>query len=339
MMYRRRSLTIVAAVLLLLVLLAACGGAADRKPDSVSYVKNKSDLAKISKSNKYIQRELFLTDASGLLVPQPTGLPETHAPVKQVLGYLVKDGPVTDLLPSGFQAVLPSDTEVNSAVIDSRGQLTADFSKELLGARPEDQEKIVQSIVWTATQFDGVKSVAISVNGKLLNEWPGSGLPVGRNLTRADGINTTFGSVADVADSQPQTVYYLATDKGKSFDVPVTVRISDTGDLLSGLVNALIHEPVGSDFISAFNPDTQLLEKPVVSDGVVHLHFNSAIYEDKASKAISDQALRSLVLTLTEESGIRQVSIKIGNSGKVLLESGRTITGPVSRSMVNATGL
>ncbi|WP_241654651.1 GerMN domain-containing protein [Sporolactobacillus shoreae] len=340
MMYRRSFTLITGALLLLsLILLSACGGTADRKPDSVSYVKNKADLAKISKSTKYIQRELFLTDATGLLVPQPTALPDTHTPVKQVLQYLVKDGPVSNLLPSGFQAVLPSDTVVNSTSLDSGGHLTADFSKDLLGARPEDRERIVQSIVWTATQFDTVNSVTISVAGKVLSEWPGGGQPVGRDLTRADGINMTFGSVADVTGSRSQTVYYLASDKGKSFDVPVTVRVADTADPLSALVNAMIHEPAGSDFISAFNPDIQLLEKPVIKNGVVQLHFNSAIYEDKESKTISDQALRSLVLTLTGESGIRQVSIKIGNSSKVTLESGKTLTGPVSRSMVNASGL
>lgn len=329
------------AVLLLvlsLALLTACG-VADRKPSSVDYVKNKADLSKVAKSSKYIKRELFFSDAKGLLVPQAVGLPETKAPIKQVLNYLVDDGPVSNILPNGFQAVLPPGTEVKSAEVNGQGGLTVDFSKDLLDAPADAQNEIIQSIVWTATQFDTVKNVTLTVDGQTLGKWPKTGAEIGTALTRATGINQTFDTIADVTGSQPVTVYYLSVEKGKSYDVPVTVRVSNQGDKLETMVNTLIHEPTGTDFISTLSPNTQLVSKPYVKDGIAYLHFNQSIYEDKASKTISDQALRSLVLTLTGVDGINKLSIKIGNSSKMTLESGTTISGPVTRSMVSATGL
>lgn len=339
MFYRRSSVT-AAAVLLALALLAGCGAAADRQPSSVQYVKNKSELAKTAHNIKSVQRELYLSDENGLLAPQTVALPASPAPARQVLDYLVQDGPVTDLLPNGFRAVLPAGTMVKSVSLDRQGLLTADFSSELLDAPVSDQGRIVQSIVWTLTQFDNVKKVTIRVNGKALNGWPNSKQPVGQELTRSDGINETFGGVADVADSVPATVYYLSSNKGKSYDVPVTVRIARSGsDSLYSLVNTLIREPAGTVFISTFSPDTELVEKPVVKNGVVYLHFNDALFTDKAAKTISDDALRCLVLTLTGENGIRLVSIKVGSSDKVMLEFGKMISGPVSRSMVSPAGL
>lgn len=338
-MIQHRRLPIVLALilsLLLIALLSACG-AENREPDDVRYVKSKEDLQKVSKNVKYIQRTLFLSDANGLLVPQTVGLPETNSPARQVLEYLVQDGPITELLPNGFQAILPADTEVKNVAIDRRGNLTADFSKEFLEARAQDQEKTVQSVVWTLTQLDNVKSVTLKADGKTLDEWPDSGRAIGKSLTRADGINTMFGGVADVTGSEALTVYYLTANKEKSYAVPVTIRNSGEQDKISSLVAALIHEPAGGDFISTFNPSTRLLEKPVIKDGTVSLHFNNAIYEDKASKTISDQALRCLVLTLTGEPKIEKVSIRVGDSKKVTLESGKTFTGPVSRSMVSAS--
>ncbi|WP_010630376.1 GerMN domain-containing protein [Sporolactobacillus vineae] len=341
MRYRRFTCSAVILVFLLSAsLLAGCGGADTQKPDSLSYVKSKSDLQKASKATTYIQRQLYLSNATGVLIPQAVGLPETKDAIRQTLQYLVKDGPVTDLLPNGFQAVLPPDTEVTHTSLDARGNLTADFSKELIGTGA-DRQQILQSIVWTATQFDQVKSVTVRIAaGKGASGGSaGAAQVVGRELTRADGINPVFGSLADVTGSSQQTVYYLAADKGKTYEVPVTVRIADQGDILSGLVAALIHEPASSDFISPFNPDTKLVEKPTISDGVVRLHFNNAIFDSPKAKKISDQALRSLVLTLTGEPGIRQVAIKVGNSERILLESGKVISGPVSRKMVDATGL
>lgn len=340
MRYRRFTYgALLLACLMSVSLLAACGGAGTQKPDSLSYVKSKSDLQKASKATTYIQRQLYLADSAGVLIPQSVGLPQTKDVVRQTLQYLVKDGPVTDLLPNGFQAVLPPDTEVTRAVLDSNGNLTADFSKELVTAGT-DRQQILQSIVWTATQFDQVKTVTVRVAGKSITNGPsGTAQVIGRNLTRSDGINPVFGTLADVTGSSQQTVYYLAADKGSTYEVPVTIRIADQGDILSGLVAALIHEPASSDFISPFNPDTKLVEKPTLSDGVVHLHFNSALYDSTSAKKVSDQALRSLVLTLTGEPGIRQVAIKVGNSDRILLESGKVISGPVSRKMVDATGL
>jgi germination protein M len=327
------------AFLLSASLLTACGGADTQKPDSLSYVKSKSDLEKASKATPYIQRQLYLSDAAGVLIPQSIGLPQTKDTVRQALQYLVKDGPVTDLLPNGFQAVLPPDTEVTHTSLDAKGNLTVDFSKELVSAEG-DRQQMLQSIVWTATQFDQVKTVTVRIAGKSTsNGATGTTQVVGRHLTRADGINPVFGSLADVTGSSQQTVYYLVADKEKTYQVPVTVRIADQEDILSELVAALIHEPASSDFISPFNPDTKLVEKPTISDGIVHLHFNQAIYDSPKAEKISDQALRSLVLTLTGKPGIRQVAIKVGNSERILLESGKVISGPVSRKMVDATGL
>ncbi|GGL41690.1 GerMN domain-containing protein [Sporolactobacillus putidus] len=339
MLYRRSSVMTAAVMLAFMALLAGCG-TADRQPSSVQYVKSPSELNRTANNLKSVQRELYLSDANGFLAPQTIALPASNAPAKQVLDYLAQDGPVTDLLPNGFQAILPAGTIVKSVSLDQQGLLTADFSRELLDAPAGDQDKIVQSVVWTLTQFDTVKKVTIRVNGRILNEWPGSKKPVGQGLTRSDGINETFGGVADVADSVPATVYYLSSNKGKSYDVPVTVRMTQAGsDDLYGLVNTLIHEPAGSAFISTFSPETELVEKPVVKNGVVYLHFNDALYANKESKTISDDAFRCLVLTLTGEKGIRLVSIKVGSSDKVMLESGKTIAGPVSRSMVSPAGL
>ncbi|MFX3616306.1 MAG: GerMN domain-containing protein [Sporolactobacillus sp.] len=325
-------------IVLSLALLSACG-VADRKPSSVDYVKNKADLSKATKSSKYIKRELFLTDANGLLVPQAVGLPESKTPIKQVLNYLVDDGPVSNILPNGFQAVLPPGTEIKSAKVSAQGQLTVNFSKELLDAPADAQNEIVQSIVWTATQFDTVKNVSLTVDGQALGKWPKTGTVIGTALTRASGINQTFDTVADVTGSKPVTVYYLSVEKGKSYDVPVTVRVNDQGDPLETMVNALIHEPLGTDFISTLNPETQLVSKPYIKDGIAYLHFNKALYEDKSSKTISDQALRSLVLTLTGVKGVSKLSIRVGNSDKITRESGGMISGPVTRSMVSAAGL
>ncbi|MCO7175992.1 GerMN domain-containing protein [Sporolactobacillus kofuensis] len=338
-MYRRTSMIITGVSLILSIgLLSGCG-VADRQPDSVSYVNSKADLTKSGRHPQFTARVLYLMDANGYVVPQMLGLPNTKSSVRQVLNYLVDDGPVANALPNGFRATLPSGTEILNVLNDQRGNLTVNFSKELLDTPVSNQNRAVQSIVWTLTQFQSVKTVTITVEGKQLDKWPAVQNASGRMLTRADGINQVAGDVADLTGSEPVTVYYMAANKGKTYDVPVTVRADGRTDQVTTMVHALIHEPATSNLISPMNPDSQLMSKPKIENGTVFLHFNDAIYDNKKAKTINDQVLRSLVLTLTEDPAIQKVSIQVGQSTKITLESGRILSGPVSREMVDATGL
>src|SRR5699024_12319256 len=68
-------------------------------------------------------RQLYLIDVNGMVVPQTLELPniDSNEVAKQVLEYLVKDGPVTSILPNGFQAVLPAGrSEEHTSELQSR---------------------------------------------------------------------------------------------------------------------------------------------------------------------------------------------------------------------------
>src|SRR5699024_402390 len=59
-----------------------------------------------------VKRELYLIDADGMVAPQTVELPKSEQVATQAMEYLVKGGPVTDILPNGFEAVLPQGTEI-----------------------------------------------------------------------------------------------------------------------------------------------------------------------------------------------------------------------------------
>src|SRR5699024_3106557 len=63
-------------------------------------------------SSETVARQLFLVDVNGQLASQTIELPATKEAATQVLEHLVVGGPVTSMLPNGFQAVLPEGTEI-----------------------------------------------------------------------------------------------------------------------------------------------------------------------------------------------------------------------------------
>lgn len=66
-------------------------------PKDVTYVEDEKALqeqetAEKEKAIETVQRELYLIDKNGFVVPQTFALPKTNAAAKQVLEYLVENG-------------------------------------------------------------------------------------------------------------------------------------------------------------------------------------------------------------------------------------------------------
>jgi germination protein M len=317
-------------------------------PDKVTVAKKGDDQSQKvsgekSKAAKMVDRKLFLIDAHGHVTPQTVKLPSVKTPANQVLEYLVKDGPVSDILPDGFQAVLPAGTTFTLNLDPKDGTLTADFSKDFLNYKAKDEEKMLEAITWTLTQFDSVKRVKLSVNGKALTKMPVAKTPISsEGLTRADGINMTLGNVVDVTGSESVVVYYLSeNDNGDTYYVPVTRRIDATKDLLTAKVNALINPPVSDPTLaSPFNgSDVELVDAPVIKDGVVTLDFNEHLYTDAKKKVVSDKAINCLALTFIGDENIKKVAVEVKGKTEMTLESGKPLTKPVTKPIVNKTGI
>ncbi|WP_449537173.1 GerMN domain-containing protein [Ferdinandcohnia sp. Marseille-Q9671] len=284
-----------------------------------------------------VKRDLFLIDENGLVVPYAVDLPKEDGAAKQVLQYLVAGGPINEILPDGFRAVIPQDTEVSVNLKD--GTITADFSKEFGTYNAEDEAKILQAITWTLTQFDNVKNVVISVNGHVLEEMPVNSTPIPADLSRADGINIDNSEVVDITNSRPVTLYFYVQNEDAEYYVPVTKRIENTGDdQVAAVVNALIDGPnITSNLISDIHQNVELLDSSM-EDGKVTLDFNEAIFGAFNEKMISKHVINSLVLSLTEQPEIKGVSITVNGSADVVTEDGKSLTEPVTRPTNVNTG-
>ncbi|WNB93231.1 GerMN domain-containing protein [Bacillus sp. NEB1478] len=346
----RKTLRTGAPLLLLSVslLVSGCGLGGEKTgseldPPKVNYVKEGKSLDKKDKTAKSAQtqrRQLFLFDSNGMVVPQVLALPKNDETAKQVLQYLVKDGPVSNMIPNGFQAVLPADTEVLSVNI-KKGTATANFSKEFTEYKPKDELKILQAITFTLTQFDNIKKVKIQIDGKNQNSMPVNNTPIGEGVSRIDGINVENGNVADITNSNVVTLYFLAQTQDQTYYVPVTRRVAKQGtDKVTATIENLINGPTAqSKLLTDFRTDVKLLSTPVVNkDGVATLNFNSALLDNKEENRIADEVLNSIVLSLTELPEVKKVAIQVNGKSKIFNEKGKELTAPVSRPKEVNTG-
>jgi len=334
------------------VLLSGCGlfsTETQKKIDPPKTVTVKEGTVPVSKETTVkekevakdtVKTELYLIDKDGYVVPQTLALPKTTSVAKQALEYLVADGPVTNMLPNDFRAVLPEDTDISVNINKDNGVATVNFSKEFKNYQPEDEQKILQSVTWTLTQFDNIKSVKLQMNGHDLNEMPVSGTPISENLSRATGINIDTSDVADITNTKPVTVYYIGGVEGSYYYVPVTRRISNTEkDNYAAIVNQLIQGPSEkSTLVSEFMSDVKLLDTPKYENGTLTLNFNKNIYDSFKEKEISQSLLDTLVLSLTEQQGVEKVAVEVDGKVDIKNDKGKKVSEPVTRPEKVNTG-
>ncbi|MCF6138137.1 GerMN domain-containing protein [Pseudalkalibacillus berkeleyi] len=277
------------------------------------------------------QLQVYLINENGLVVPQTMNLPLSQEPAKQVVEYLVRDGKVSNMLPNGMRAVLPAGTEVLDVNID-QGTAVVDFSEDFKEYAVEDEQRILQSLTYTLTQFDNISAVKIRINGIDQKVMPVNQTPIGESMTRADGINIETNGVVDITGSDTVTVYFVGASDGKYQYVPVTRVVSSKDNLVKSTVNELLNGPsLQSGLLSDFRNTVELVSAPVEENGVVTLNFNEAILSELDNTAISNVVLNSLVLSITELTGVEKVSIKVNGEAEVLTEVGKKLTEPVSR--------
>ncbi|MFJ5965519.1 GerMN domain-containing protein [Bacillus sp. NPDC093026] len=315
-------------------------------PQNVTYVKeNKKDKqtvkeGKEEKKADTVMRELYLIDKDGYVVSQSIPLPKNKGSAKQTLEYLVEGGPISDLLPNGFRAVLPADTSVSVDIKD--GTAIVDFSNEFKNYKKEDEQRILQSVTWTLTQFDSIAKVKLKMNGHELKEMPVNGTPISEDLSREDGINIQHEAVADMTATKPVTVYYLSESDDQTYYVPVTTRSPKKDeDPITAAIDELVSGPSKtSNLLTDFNQDVKLVTPPKVKDGHVTLDFNESIFgsADEKKKVISQKVLNSIVLTLTEMPDVKSVSVKVNGKAELVNEKGAELTKPVTRPEQVNTG-
>ncbi|MFA1820605.1 GerMN domain-containing protein [Virgibacillus oceani] len=278
-------------------------------------------------------RQLYLFDANGLVAAQTLELPapESNQVAQQVLEHLVKGGPVTPMLPNGFQAVLPEGTEVLGVNLQEDGTMIVDFSNEFEEYDAADEVKIVESVTHTLTQFENVYQVQLRMNGHPLQEMPVNGTPIGEGYSRENGINV-MDTDLNIMNSQAVTMYYPAEHNESRYYVPVTQYVEDAEEnKYASIVQGLLEGPgMQSNITHVFNAETTLADNPALEDGVLNLTFSKEILQDREQSIISDEVMETLVRTLTENQEIEAINVSVENVDQLVNENGEAYNEPVT---------
>lgn len=268
---------------------------------------------------------LYYRDDAGLVVPVMRRIPWEEGIAKAAVGLLIDEPALRDDLKTvGLIPVLPAGTEVVGMTVKD-GIAKIDFNKDLLSYTTEvDEKAIVQSLVYTLTEFEAIDKVQLLVDGKEMKKLS-FGTKVADPLER-ENINLTL----ELSEEQvPVVVYYkTSTDIGDPLFVPVTVGVSSLkGDIKSALLALVDGQPENLGLHSDL-PANVVLNDVYVKDGVAYIDFSKEIKNIAGGKANQQAIIYELGLTLREiEPSISQIRI-LSEGKEIKLDSSVSLNLP-----------
>ena len=276
---------------------------------------------------------VYVKDSEGYLAPVTiqAKLDSKLSPEAQALALLVDGGPYAKLLPQGFKPVLPKGTEIKNVSVDKNTQLAkVEFSKAFQDYNEQDERSIVEAITWTLTGMQGIQSVELWEEGEKLPEMPVAAFPLDHPLTRTIGINVEAEQGVDYSLSTPVTLYFSSiTDQDHQYFVPVTRLVPRTDDKLGAALNQLAQGPLeGSSLVPVWLSDVKV-NTIAQKDGTVTIDLSDDQY--KQGTAAPSEMMKAVVLSLTENSGLSKVQIKLNGKSDFKDDQNVSYTQPVSR--------
>ena len=231
---------------------------------------------------------------------------------KQLIEMLIKEGEGEAKLPSGFKNMIPSDTKIIG--IDYKDSvLKINFSKEILNISEKEEEKMIEAIIYTLMEIEGVEKIILYVQDEILTKLPHSKKNLPATLDRSYGINKEY-MMDSYKEIDAVTVYYVSKYNEDYYYVPVTKYMNDSREKIKIIIEQLSSSPLTStNLMSCLNSNAKLLATQEEVD-TLFLVFNEYIFSDMDTRNILEEVIYSISLSVRDNYDVKEVVFQLGDS-------------------------
>lgn len=282
-------------------------------PDNSREIKLKND--KIEYISNDIVGTIYLVDSNNYVARTsiPTCKCEGVDIAKDLLEGLIIDGNKSDIIPNGFRSILPSGTSILNLELKDK-TLTINFSKELLEVSPNEERKMIESIVYTLTSIKGIDKVKIQVDSSPLTKLPNSKELLPEVLDKSYGINKTYDLVT-TNNIISYTTYYVNKYNNNEYYVPVTKYINNKdNDIIKVIIKELSSSPIYETNLMSYLNAGAVLEDYELLDNNLKLNFNELLLNDINKKNLLEEVIYTISLSMDNYyNNLETVSFYINN--------------------------
>lgn len=267
---------------------------------------NKTSFSKEKQSTM----EVYLLYEDVLLrYPTITSASKSEDKIKEIVHYLSQSA-------SYFSELLKNGTKLEDVKMKD-GKAILNF--ETLAYDKNRERQLLESLIYSCTQFKEVESIEIQLGGKTLSNLPMNLTPLD-NTTRSFGINHVDSNQLYLHKGNEVVLYYELKVDGKSYVVPRSIRLNHIDDY-NEIMNTILSIPSASSLVSQPLADKNIImEKEArFEDGTLHLYLNRNILS--TNKKLDTKCVNYLKMNFSSFDAIRTLKIHVGkNSFDVIVK-------------------
>ena len=230
--------------------------------------------------------------------------------IKEKINYLIINSESKDKIPNGFRGIIPIDTKILDIKIDNN-ILIINFSKEFLNTNKDDEEHMIEALIFTVTEFENIKGIKVNVEGKRLIEFPISKKKIPELLDRTFGINKVY-DFNSLNNLNQTIVYYVNKIDDKTYYTPVTKINNDSRDKVTLVIEELKSNIIYQSNLSSYLSEAAVLDKYEMEGDKIILSFNDKIF-DTSSKNILEEVEYTISMSLMDNLGVKEVVFRVNN--------------------------
>ena len=217
-------------------------------------------------------------------------------------------GSVNNLvLTNGFVGVIPKGTALLNYETENN-TLKLNFSNEFLNIEKENEEKLIESLVYSLCEIKNIDNISIYVEDQLLDKLPNSKKSLNSKLDKSYGINKIF-DVSDIKNTSKTTIYYLEKINSNEYYVPITKINNSNKEAVEIIIEELQNKPIyESNLISYLNVAYELQDYEILENSIKLSFDNKALANLKDSE-ITEKVKFSLSLSLRDTYLIDDITI------------------------------
>lgn len=281
-------------------------------PDNRKEIDLKTDDIEYTYNN--IISTIYLVDTEGYVAR--TSVPVCNCEKKDLAKDLVEgliiDGKKSNIIPNGFRSIIPPGVSILDISLEDN-IITIDFSKELKEIKEDEEDKMIESLIYTLTSIDGIDKVIIKVEGEVLKRTP-SGKVLPSVLDKSYGINKSY-DLSSTNNIESYTMYYVNKYHDNKYYVPVTKYVnSSSEDKVKVIIKELSSSPVYETNLMSYLNAGAVVNDYDYTEGVLKLNFNELLLSDITEKNILEEVVYTIGLSMDNiYDNLEKVSFYVGN--------------------------
>jgi len=271
------------------------------------------EINEVKKTTNQESFDIFLIDENNYVaMTKIKAKNEKETKIEQIINALIIGNDPTNL-PEKFNASIPENTTLLDYSLKD-GLLKINFSKEFLNVTEENENKMIESIIFSLTTIKDVKNIMIFVEGERLQELPNSHKKLDLYLNRNFGINKVI-DINDFHNTSMVTIYYLSKNNDYYY-IPVSYISNDNKDKIDIIINNLKSNRLNnSNLLSHLNYQVELMNYEATEEEV-SLNFNDILLDSVYEGKLKEEVKYAVSYSIRDSLGFENINFLV-NSNKI----------------------